>query len=456
MQDDTGNVMEPGVKSDAVVEVSELDGQKGALPPQPVLNPAYCTPYYQCTALTNPPCDESLLHDQLTHQPVERKVSDVPFSAPSTSLQVAQPETSLAQSASDSNRLVEQITTLFQPTNQIPQNYQQGEQIIPQYQVSDPQPQQPVVNYNPSEQNINFQYQTKEQQPPISQVLETPAPTFQTREQPLTYPNTDQVVQQPQAQTSTNTTPPANYQPHQLTTHFTNQTDQLPSPYQPRDQVSQYYQQPEQHFPQQFQEQVPTIYQSREQKIQNFQVEHQIPSYQSQEVILPQYQPVPQTISHSQIPEQPNTKYQTQEQIVPPVYQLPDPIPTQYNSQEQHTSQQLPIINQITHNQPPLTAHQASDQPHQAEHSSAHFEPIHAEVPQACTLDLQALLSAPHSPQVTDQQRKMSCEDHQCLKDCQCQLLLVDNNAGDSGVDASEHDQLESNETEQVCMPLLG
>lgn len=41
-------------------------------------------------------------------------------------------------------------------------------------------------------------------------------------------------------------------------------------------------------------------------------------------------------------------------------------------------------------------------------------------------LDLtQPSLSTPHSPLVGDQQRKMSCEDHQCSSECQCQRLLV-------------------------------
>lgn len=47
---------------------------------------------------------------------------------------------------------------------------------------------------------------------------------------------------------------------------------------------------------------------------------------------------------------------------------------------------------------------------------------------QSCTLELtQSSLSTPQSPPlvVGDLQRKMSCEDHQCSNECQCQRLLV-------------------------------
>lgn len=40
---------------------------------------------------------------------------------------------------------------------------------------------------------------------------------------------------------------------------------------------------------------------------------------------------------------------------------------------------------------------------------------------QSCTLEL----TQPSLPLVGDQQRKMSCEDHQCSSECQCQSLLV-------------------------------
>lgn len=70
LQDEAGTKMEPDFVTDAPPDVSEMDGQMGVLPPQPVLNPAYYTPYYQCTALTNPPLDS------LAEPPVTQTHSD--------------------------------------------------------------------------------------------------------------------------------------------------------------------------------------------------------------------------------------------------------------------------------------------------------------------------------------------------------------------------------------------
>lgn len=75
---------------------------------------------------------------------------------------------------------------------------------------------------------------------------------------------------------------------------------------------------------------------------------------------------------------------------------------------------------------------------------------------QNCTLELtQSSLSTPQSPpQVGDQQRKMSCEDHQCSSECHCQRLLVSlNNVYVDAPDSLSYQ--DSNDLDQVRSFLL-
>lgn len=71
---------------------------------------------------------------------------------------------------------------------------------------------------------------------------------------------------------------------------------------------------------------------------------------------------------------------------------------------------------------------------------------------QNCTLELtQSSLSTPQSPpQVGDQQRKMSCEDHQCSSECHCQrsVLVSLNNVYVDAPDSLSYQ--DSNDLDQV------
>ncbi|XP_054277028.1 serine/threonine-protein kinase WNK2 isoform X3 [Macrosteles quadrilineatus] len=397
-------------------DVSEADGQKGVLPPQSVLNPAYYTQYYQCT-MSNIPAD----NQSETHKTVDNTASQDSVAFP---VLTGQESENISQSQyPPQGHFTGQSQESFPPSQgegypasgpqptHFPNNSQaefgtsQSNFTVPvpsaTYSVSTSQQFAPAVNHEHFTTSSQAQYSLPTTRPDgfIAPVPQQGNFAPQTQPDNFVAPATNQQY----TASATQANFPAQTQPEGFNVSAPNQgnfSGTLPQGNFTHQAGTENFTAPapnQGHFTSQ------VNFPSQTTQAENF-----VPANQQTHFTAP-------------VPNQTFIPPQTGQQF-PPTFSDSNSVPPQqeqYASQSSNVATPMPIPQEQT----VFVANSVPDQPKE----TVNYEPIATEIPMNSLELTHAFLSAPQSPLIVEQlQRKMSCEDHQCSsEDCQCQQLML-------------------------------